>query len=233
MPEQNQDAGDDVRLVVSNDGSHTLFACALNEHYHSTHGAVQESAHIFIQAGLQEAVRAKDRISLLEVGFGTGLNVLLSCLEAERLGVSVRYTAIDTFPLPEEIWSQINYGRLLDQSKAEDLYYAICSSGWGRPVRINSNFTLHKKHISLQEVEVAAGEFELIYFDAFSPETQPELWTEEIFTRLYASLAPDGILVTYCCKGTVKRAMKAAGFSIEKLPGPPGKREFLRATKRG
>jgi len=233
MPEQHHVAGDNVRLVVSSDGSHTLFATALNEHYHSTHGAVQESEHIFIQAGLQEAVRIKDRISLLEVGFGTGLNVLLSCLEAERRGLTVRYTAIDTYPLPEETWSQINYGRFLDQPEAEDLYRAICSSGWDRPASINSNFSLHKRHISLQELEVEAGEFELIYFDAFSPETQPELWTEEIFTRLNASLAPGGILVTYCCKGTVKRAMKAAGFSIEKLPGPPGKREILRARKAG
>ncbi len=218
----------ETRLKISDDGSHTLFVPGLNEHYHSTHGALQESRHVFIETGLKKSAEKNSSINLLEVGFGTGLNALLTMLEAKLLRLKINYMALEPFPLNPEIYNRLNYGPLLS---AAGEFAAIHDSAWDFPASLSENFILEKRNGLLQDLLLIPGYFQLLYFDAFSPEVQPEMWTEQIFSKLFACLSPGGILVTYCCKGTVKRAMKSAGFSLEKLPGPPGKREILRATK--
>ncbi len=220
-----------TQLVTSDDGSHTLFVPRLNEHYHSAHGAIQESRHIFIDAGLGKVALQQPYINLLEVGFGTGLNALLSCLEAERLSVSINYVTTEPFPLDKTVHSQLNYGERIAEPGVQDLFAKIHSAAWNLPVQITAHFTLNKIERTIQELKLSSALFHLVYFDAFSPEVQPEMWTEGIFEKLYDCLATGGVIVTYCCKGTVKRALKSSGFMIEKLPGPPGKRDILRATK--
>ena len=220
-----------IELVTSGDGSHTLFVPKLNEHYHSTHGAIQESRHIFIEAGFLKAMERWDEINLLEVGFGTGLNALLTGLQTIHHKLMVNYTAIEAYPLMQNIFSLLNYDHLLPEPEALLLYHQICYSGWNQPVALTSKFTLTKVKCMLQDFTFDQGSYNLVYFDAFSPDVQPELWTEDIFKNLYNNMSNGGLLITYSCKGIVKRALKSAGFSIEKLPGPPGKREILRAIK--
>ena len=221
----------EVRLIVSDDGSHTLFVPALNEHYHSTHGAIQESRHVFIEAGLKKAISLFSNLNLLEVGFGTGLNALLTYLESSRLHFRLNYLAVEPFPLEEPVYSRLNYGQLLEFPDAAEAFNRVHAAGWNFPNFLGEHFILNKISSSLQDLHLSSARFHLIYFDAFSPEVQPEMWDEAVFSKLFDCLLPGGILVTYCCKGTVKRAMKSAGFSLEKLPGPPGKREILRAVK--
>ena len=220
-----------IELVISEDGSHTLYVPQLDEHYHSTHGAIQESRHIFIEAGLSKAAEEWNEINLLEVGFGTGLNALLTYLKTIHNNLQVNYNAIEAYPLNEDIFNQLNYGHLLEEPEASACFYEICLSEWNQPVRFTPNFKLTKVICLLQEFAFDRGPYNLVYFDAFSPEAQPEMWTEDIFRKLYNKMNPGGLLVTYSCKGSVKRAMKSAGFAIEKLAGPPGKREILRAIK--
>jgi len=239
-------------LKITSDGSHTLYVPELEEHYHSIHGAVQESNHVFIGAGLKEVISrqslviGQESIKILEVGMGTGLNVLLTLLEGEKTGLlsphppkspqrgnflAIEYTAIEAFPLEKEIYSALNYSSVIPDEKAGPVLYSIHSSAWNTPIDINHGFTLLKVNEKLENIVLGDNKFNLVYFDAFAPEVQPELWPEAIFKKIYNAMAPNGILVTYCCKGDVKRAMKTAGFTIEKLPGPPGKREMLRAKK--
>jgi tRNA U34 5-methylaminomethyl-2-thiouridine-forming methyltransferase MnmC len=220
-----------TELVISEDGSHTLFVPQLNEHYHSTHGAIQESRHIFIEAGLQKAVELNRKIKLLEVGFGTGLNALLTSLFAKRTGIEVDYIALEAYPLDKGILEQLNYCRLIEDREATMLFDRISKSEWDQSLPLSANFTLLKVHKMLQDYPFNDGPVHLVYFDAFSPDVQPELWSEGIFKKLFDHMVIGGILVTYSCKGVVKRALKSAGFLIEKLPGPPGKREILRAIK--
>jgi tRNA U34 5-methylaminomethyl-2-thiouridine-forming methyltransferase MnmC len=220
-------------LVVTGDGSHSLYVRELDEQYHSRHGALQESEHVFIQAGLyhfKEAfVRNAQTLSILEVGFGTGLNALLTCLEAQKLGLTVQYTSLEAYPLAVETVALLNYPQLIG-GNSEALFTNIHTANWDECVVVLPCFSLDKQHTTLQKVELKNG-FQLIYFDAFAPDVQPELWTEEIFQKLYNSLAPNGCLVTYCAKGVVKRTLKKVGFTLKELPGPPGKREMVRATK--
>jgi len=202
-------------LQLTADGSHTVAIPDMNVTYHSTHGAIQESMHVFIQAGLQATQQPMVRI--FEMGFGTGLNALLTLQHAMA---PVYYYAVEQFPLTFKEVEGLNYSGV-------SLLHAC---PWNEDVQISDRFTLHKSHRSL--LETTPGQtFHLIYYDAFAPSAQPELWTKEVFDKLYAFLEPGGILVTYCSKGDVRRAMLAAGFTVEKLVGPPGKREMLRAKK--
>jgi tRNA U34 5-methylaminomethyl-2-thiouridine-forming methyltransferase MnmC len=222
---------EELQLVTSEDGSNTLFVPRLNEHYHSTYGAIQESKHIFIEAGLRKAMENHQKIHLLEVGFGTGLNAMLTYLFTFQNKVEIAYTGIEAYPLNQNIFSQLNYHHLLEATESEVCFREICFAEWDQSEILSENFKLTKLHNTIQDAQLQTNEFNLVYFDAFSPEAQPEMWTEDIFRKLFLSMDKGGILVTYCCKGIVKRALKSAGFQIEKLPGPPGKREILRALK--
>jgi tRNA U34 5-methylaminomethyl-2-thiouridine-forming methyltransferase MnmC len=203
----------------------------LNEHYHSTFGAMTESHHVFIRNGL-DCFADGSEISIFETGFGTGLNALLTALSAVRRGMKVLYYAIEQYPVNPEIISQLNYPDLLEASEMEAgrLFTAIHGAPWEEMTEINTFFHLKKMKGDMCGYTPDA-EFDLVYYDAFAPGKQPQLWTGEIMHRLVASMKPGGIFTTYCVKGTVKRILKDCGLVVEKLPGPPGKREILRGTK--
>jgi len=220
-----------IIVETTADGSNTLFVPELNEHYHSTHGALQESELVFIGNGLHHIPECIKEINLLEVGFGTGLNALLSVLESKKQRRKINYVAIEPEPLDMGILENLNYASVIGGTEAAGYYKKIHEAGWVHPVFLSDYFIISKIQAKLQDITLRDEQFHLVFFDAFGPDVQPELWTEEIFTQLYKCLKTNGILVTYSCKGTVKRALKAAGFTIEKLPGPAGKREVLRATK--
>ncbi len=215
-----------LKLITTEDGSHSIYNEELNEHYHSTHGAVQESRHVFIEAGLNEVCKTKNEIKILEVGFGTGLNCLLTCAEAIRMDLAIHYTSLEPFPLTAEMIASLNYAESLGHT---ELFLMMHSNAQGR-IAVSNKFILYRQKESLLSF-VPMEKYELIYFDAFAPGVQPELWSEEVFQKMFDCLLPGGILVTYCAQGQVKRNMKKAGFSIERLPGPPGKREMTRASK--
>lgn len=216
-------------LATTEDGSLTLFAPTFGEHYHSTHGARQESEHIFLRLGLLhrlEGMPMTDRpLRLFEVGLGTGLNALLTKVAVEQAKCPLCYYSIERYPLEEELANQLNYSDL----PTEDLR-AIHEAPWGEDISLSPYFTLHKIQGDLTISLFPVG-LDLIYFDAFSPESQPELWEEGVFRRLFEASSPGAVLTTYCAKGEVRRRLQRAGFLVERLPGPPGKREVLRATR--
>ena len=203
----------------------------LKEHYHSVFGAINESRHIFIGAGFKYIVERKTNLKILEIGFGTGLNALLTYIEAENSGCSVEYIAIELNPLAENIYSKLNFNDLIDYPGSQRIFLHLHQSPWNELVKLSSAFHLQKINISLQDYQPGSETFDLVYFDAFGPDIQPEMWTREVFEKMAFCLKKDGILVTYSTKGTVKRNLASAGFKIVKLPGPTGKREILRAIK--
>ena len=216
------------KLVVTEDGSHTIFNSQIGEHYHSTFGAIQESEHIFIQAALDVFRDKHNKLNILEIGFGTGLNALLSLVWADKFDKHISYYGLEAYPVSKKTTLLLNYHELLktDQSLFLNFHQQIDGT-----MKISNRFSLEKEMNTLENAAFPPEKYDVIYFDAFSPEAQAELWTADIFTKLFATLKKGGVMTTYSCKGSVKRALKQAGFSIEKLPGPPGKREFLRATK--
>ena len=217
------------RAITSTaDGSHTISIPGQNVMYHSRYGAIQESVHVFLQAGLHYLLNGDSElrsIKILEVGFGTGLNAFLTAIESQKLKVHVTYTTLEPFPLTTAEAALLNYPDLLGHP---GLFRSIHDSIWNEPVPISEYFTLEKYITSLQ-LFTSPITYQLVFFDAFAPLAQPEMWTEEMFRKVYGLMEKGGVLVTYCSKGDVKRAMKAAGFTIEKLPGPIGKREMIRA----
>jgi tRNA U34 5-methylaminomethyl-2-thiouridine-forming methyltransferase MnmC len=217
-------------IIVTDDGSHTVYDRELNESYHSRFGALQESRHIFISAGLEAFSTAGDNILILEVGLGTGLNALLSLQHALRSQTGIRYFAVEPRPLEETVYSKLNYPLLPELADAGRYFIQLHRASFGRNVRITPFFDLRKSRMKIEEVRLPARAFHLVFFDAFSPDVQPELWTEAVFRRISDSMTDNGILLTYSCKGTVKKALVSAGFKLQKLPGPPGKREFIRAV---
>ena len=219
-------------LLITKDGSHTISIPEMNVTYHSVHGAIQESMHVFIQAGLKDS-GIFDTVgvnSILEVGFGTGLNALLSLVEAEKHQTRLYYTAIELYPLNELERKTLNYCEQLDLPQYQPLFEKMHECGWEEMYEITEFFRLTKTKRDLLDF-TASDAFNIIYFDAFAPAAQPELWTKEIFENLYGALTQGGTMVTYCSKGDVRRNMIAAGFTVEKIPGPLGKREMLRAKK--
>lgn len=217
-----------LQKIKTKDGSHTLLNSELNEHYHSTHGAVQESRHVFIEAGLKLVELNKNEINILEVGMGTGLNVFLTFLETSAK--VLRYTSLEAYPLEASLIAELNYVDVLGANEDRSVFEMIHRCEWGMERALKQDRFFTKLKCKLEEYDTDKL-YDLIYFDAFAPGVQPELWTEDIFKKMYRSLREGGVLVTYCAKGEVKRNMKAAGFSIERLPGPPGKREMTRAVK--
>jgi len=219
----------EIKLQTTADGSHTLFVPELNEHYHSTFGAIQESRHVFVESGFRHLHLQKKQINLLEVGFGTGLNALLTFLQKEN--TAINYTGIEAFPPARQLVSQLNYQQQVNSPDAERIFGLLHDCGWGEFQEIADGFRLKKVLGKIQDIELSPGTFDLVYFDAFAPDVQPELWTAGVFSKLHRAMAAGGVLVTYSSKGLVKRNLTEAGFSIERLPGPPGKRHMLRATK--
>lgn len=218
-----------TEVIVTSDGSHTLYVPHLQEHYHSVNGALQESDHVFVNMGLQ-AVRQSE-IRVFEVGFGTGLNALLTALYALQQGQKVFYQAVERYPVIPEKLNELNYTHLLPP-ESKSLFKVIHQAAWGREEAVNEMFTLHKIQTDFTSHLFSESDaFNLVYFDAFAPDKQPEMWDEVLFKKLYDAMAIGGILVTYCAKGEIRRRLQRCGFSVERLPGPPGKREMLRALK--
>lgn len=214
-------------LKITDDGSHTLFVPELNEHYHSTHGAIQEAMHVYLSAGFHFCIQ--NPIHILEIGFGTGLNCLLTLIEAQKQKRTVIYHSIELYPIKEEHILNLNYTDQIEGLE-KGLFSQLHKAEWNEEVKINENFTLNKLQGDLREYNFPA-KYDLIYFDAFAPDIQPELWTQDIFEKLHKCLNKDAILTTYSTKGIVKRALRSAGFEVKRLPGPPGKRQMLRAKK--
>lgn len=217
----------EVRVEETADGSLTVVDVATGSTYHSRHGAKAESMHVFISAGLQPMLdRGLKRLSILEMGFGTGLNALLTANHVSDLEVQIHYTALEWYPLGQPVWEEL----VRQERDLPDMLRHLHASPWNMECSVTSNFQLTKNQVRLQDF-VPPQAYDLVYYDAFEPNTQPELWTEELFHQLHGMTAPGGTLVTYCAKGSVRRAMQAAGYRTERLPGPPFKREMLRAVK--
>lgn len=215
-------------IIITGDGSVTIHLPDMKESYHSKFGAIREAYHVFIQNGL--ALTKGQPVAVLEIGFGTGLNAFITYLEAFKSGQQIHYTAVEAYPVAVEEAMQLNYVTELNAINHMAVYEQMHRAGWEQPVVLPDNFTLVKQYKFFQDI-TDVGLYDLIYFDAFGYHAQPELWSEEIFAKMYKALKPNGILVTYACRTVIKNAMKAAGFSTEKLPGPPGKREMLRGYK--
>ena len=216
-----------LSTVLTADGSQTVYSERFGEHYHSTFGAMSESNHVFIDAGLKLVLENKQSIRILEIGFGTGLNALLTYRQTNDSHL-IHYTGIELFPLPREITQQIDFALSAEDKSTIERFHA-CS--WNEFVPITTHFRLKKWHIDFTKHPDFTEMYDLIYFDAFAPDVQPEMWTSEIFRSLYENMNIGAVLTTYCAKGQVRRNMREAGFSTERLPGPPGKREMLRARK--
>jgi tRNA U34 5-methylaminomethyl-2-thiouridine-forming methyltransferase MnmC len=218
----------EIFFETTGDGSFTLYVPELDEHYHSMNGAVQESRHVYISAGLNHYIDSFNdnckEIQVLEFGFGTGLNAFLTALEAEKQKIKIRYTALEKYPLPQEITNQLNYS-----SDNQTLFQGIHQSAWENPVLITPCFTLQKSAIDFADFDFP-DRYDVVYYDAFAPDKQPEVWTQKLFDKIFAAMNSGGVLTTYCAKGNIRRMMQQAGFSVERIPGAPGKREMLRAN---
>lgn len=218
-------------FVLTADGSHSIYLPDMDEHYHSIHGAIAESTHIFIQSGLLEMAKTKQEIKLFEVGMGTGLNVLMTVLAAAKEKLQLNYHTIEAYPLSIKEISLLNYMKHLDEEGAEKILLDIHQAAWDIEVPLCNNFLLKKYHANLLAFDTAE-KFDLIYFDAFAPEKQAEMWDIKVFEKIIAWMNTGAILVTYCVKGEVRRKLQSLGLAIEKIPGPiGGKREILRARK--
>ena len=218
------------KIITTSDGSKTIHLPEWDEQYHSKHGAIQEAYHVFIEMGFfyfLNTFQSKD-LNILEVGFGTGLNAFITLIETQKRNASVHYTGVEAYPITDNEFDQLNYHQQLNTP--EDDFLKLHSSPWEQNLELNPNFHLLKRKHFFSEIQ-DINQYDLIYFDAFGARIQPELWTEEIFKKMFDALKNNGVLVTYSAKGSVRRAMQAVGFTVERLPGPPGKREMLRACK--
>lgn len=215
-------------IIETADGSTTIFLPDLQEHYHSKHGAIQEAYHVFIRAGFD--LFKNEDVAILEIGFGTGLNAFITFLEAEKPCQIVDYVGVEAYPVSKEEALMMNYVSELKAENNQNDFTKIHESNWEEKIEISNNFCLTKRKQFFNEID-DNNVFDLIYFDAFGYRVQPELWSTEIFQKMYNALKPNGILVTYAARGVVKRSMIEVGFTVEKLPGAPGKREMFRARK--
>ncbi len=217
------------RIVLTRDGSHTLYAPQFDQQYHSLHGSVRESLHIYIELGLRPFLTGTtaEPVRVFEMGLGTGLNALLTWQLADAASRPVAYVAVEPFPVPEELARQLNYDQLTGHPGLEQIHKAA----WSQPVELSPNFIFTRYHTTFQDYTTVGDYFDVVYYDAFSPDAQPELWTEELFHKVAAFTRPGGSLVTYCTKGNVKRALRNSGFKVKKHPGPAGKRDVLRAIR--
>ena len=225
-----------IEVRTTADGSPTLYVPALDEHYHSTHGARQESAHVFIEAGLRPLLEAglgrpdEGIMRILEVGLGTGLNALLTLEVATAAGALIEYDGYETYPLPPDMIAALR-PQWADKMALSMAFKQLHAAPWGAVEEFDEILFLTKLHEPVQQADLGTDLYNLIYFDAFAPEKQPELWTEAVFAKLFAAAAPGAVLVSYCAQGQFRRNLRATGWLTEKLPGPPGKREMTRARK--
>lgn len=222
-----------VRIVETQDGSHSLISERFGVSYHSKYGAVQESRHVFIEAGLHLKLPGLSVVNVLEMGFGSGLNALLSLLAAHETEKAITYHAVEAFPITLEQAQALNYSDFLasDSIPYQALFQELHRCSWGEEHPISDKFTFLKWLSTIEDQILPSSFYHVVYFDAFAPSSQPELWTPDVLGKFYDALTPGGVLVTYCAKGTVKRALKSLGFKVEGIPGPPGKREMTRAIK--
>lgn len=216
-------------IRFTSDGSTTIFLPELNESYHSKHGAIQEAYHVFIHNGL-ELFQGKDSVSILEMGFGTGLNAFITFLESKKMMQNIEYVGIEAYPVSVDEWAEMNYVSQLNSTENFSYFKMMHEILWDEKYEISNNFKLTKRKQFFEDID-DVDQYDLIYFDAFGFTAQPEVWSEEIFKKMYLALRNNGVLVTYACRTSIKNAMLNSGFSIEKLPGAPGKREMLRARK--
>ena len=216
------------KIITTGDGSKTIQIEDWDEQYHSKHGAIQEAYHVFIDHGLR--LFQNDNLHILEIGFGTGLNALITLVEARKRQLRIDYAGVEAFPVAMEEVNLLDYCKQLGFEAEEEAFQKMHKTPWEETISITPDFSLLKQQKDFKKIE-EENLFNLIYFDAFGARVQPELWTEEIFLKMYMALKQNGVLVTYAAKGSVRRAMQAVGFTVERLPGPPGKREMLRAVK--
>ncbi len=218
-------------IFLTSDGSTSIHLPDWDEQYHSKHGAIQEAKHVFIKAGLHKYLENNvHQLSILEIGFGTGLNAFITYLETKNKTISISYVGAEAYPISEDELKSLNYVSELNATAYEDDFKLMHSIPWEKNHKISDSFSLLKRKQFFEDIEDNAC-FDLIYFDAFGAKNQPELWTESIFKKMYTALNQGGVLTTYSAKGSVRRAMQAVGFTVERLEGPPGKREMLRAIK--
>jgi tRNA U34 5-methylaminomethyl-2-thiouridine-forming methyltransferase MnmC len=222
----------DVSVIQSGDGSDSVFSSLFNSSYHSRYGAITESKCIFLDAGLDYFIQTKkpettQTIKIFEMGFGTGLNAFITYIYAFQRFIKVSFTTIEAFPLPIELIDTLNYSELMGFKVVFD---SLHHSGWDQEIILNDNFRLTKILSPLDEYE-ANESFDIIYYDAFGPESQPELWSDDVLNKMYGMLTAGGVLTSFCAKGTFKRSLKSVGFTVQSIPGPPGKREITRALK--
>jgi tRNA U34 5-methylaminomethyl-2-thiouridine-forming methyltransferase MnmC len=216
-------------LIITEDGSHSLFVPELDEQYHSIHGAIQESNHVFIESGLKMC--SKKNPVVFEIGLGTGLNAFLTLLSAEKTSQTINYIGIEKYPLIPLEYNSLNYAELINP-EYNMAFQKLHDCEWDQLNTINQLFSVHKIKSDFRNVNIEKLPFfDVIYFDAFAPNKQPDLWQETVYRKIYTHSNPGAILVTYCAKGIVRRDLQEAGFKVERIPGPPGKKEMLRAIK--
>lgn len=218
------------KIFTTEDSSQSIFLDGLNESFHSKFGAIAESNHIYIETGLNFLLSSKKQINILEVGFGTGLNALITYKTVNLLPVEVFYHAIEPYPLNIEFYSKLNYPFLLNTEVEKFFFFHECNEN--EEVNLSDNFKFFKSVEKVQLISLKNNFYDLVYFDAFNPDLEPEIWSENVFEKIYTAMSSNSVLVTYSTKGIVKRAMKKAGFLVEKLAGPKGKREICRALKK-
>ena len=216
-------------VITTADGSRTIFIPEMEENYHSGHGALQEALHVFIKNGLSDLMDQKE-ITVFEMGFGTGLNAFLSLLEAEKVGVKVKYSGIEAFPVVVEMALEMDYPGMVG-GEFRELFELMHRSSWGEFHDLTNNFSFRKIHAKIEDHSTESDLYDIIYYDAFGPRAQQAMWEPVILQKMYDMLKPGGFLVTYCAKGQVKRDLRSLGFEVQALPGPPGKREMTRALK--
>ncbi len=223
----------ELEIITTSDGSHSLLNKTLNETYHSTHGAIQESIHVFIKNGLEFFLQQdkQSEIKILEVGFGTGLNALLTLQYSLAHSVKIQYESLEAFPIDTQTASKLNYAPSLNFPDAEKYFGLLHQSSWNDLNVITDSFKLLKRHVQIQDVGLGTDKFDVIYFDAFAPSKQPEMWELPILQKVVRSMKTKSVFVTYCAKGQLKRDLKSLGLIVETLAGPPGKKEMVRATK--
>lgn len=218
------------KIIITDDGSTTIHLPDLDEQYHSKHGAIQEAYHVFVNTGLGYLLKQMqpNPLKILEIGFGTGLNAFITLLEADKNKIPISFTGVEAYPISSLEIQKLNYPLLLNST--EVYFKKLHQSQWEKQISISTYFSILKRKQFFSEIN-DKNNFHLIYFDAFGARIQPKLWTEQIFKKMHTALKKGGVLVTYSAKGSVRRAMQTVGFEVERLPGPPGKREMLRAHK--
>ncbi len=219
-----------IEIIVSGDGSHTLLRKDMDETYHSTKGAITESKYVFIEKGLH-AFKDKEKLNVLEVGFGTGLNAFLTYLDTNGSGQKVYFQTMEPFPLEADIYEKLNYSKELGAEEHQEVFVKMHESVWHEEVFFSDHFSMSKVRAPLEKFVVTPQYFDVVYYDAFAPAKQEEVWSRRNLKKCYAALKKGGLLVTYCSQGQFRRDLEKVKFQVEKIPGPPGKREMVVARK--